>query len=404
MAKEIDLSIEHKRNNQIFEDLASIFERTNFNSPSLQDRGIKMLMQVERRFQDLDDITSALGKASPEYLQTSINCCREFLTYWKHFLSVKSTEDLFEEYLVFLEKLLVLLTELKNVSGRYEKFFPYIKELFNSIEPLLKEHKIEVNYETFLAENSPVKIEGIEKVELPEELKHREIVKSSKRPKKIIPVDPLDHDNQKPDPKNTPAPSYSFDKENFLYEWDMELWIDTKDAAKANHFMYLVSSTLSYIDDVELTLVDIRIGSLWQKWKIKIIGFFAKKRTQEVLAKALKTAEVYSMDRHIEPVEKTKAEKEQIEATTKTILTEAQANKLNELIIEEKEQDVLAKKLANTERLLHIDNSIGQRLGKGLFEFEDDFRIMIKGLLFAEQKNKQLNIGNIDSLTTDEPL
>jgi hypothetical protein len=42
--------------------------------------------------------------------------------------------------------------------------------------------------------------------------------------------------------------------------------------------------------------------------------------------------------------------------------------------------------------------------GARVVGFEDDFRVVLNKMLLIEQKDRRFNIGNVDTMTSDEPV
>lgn len=192
------------------------------------------------------------------------------------------------------------------------------------------------------------------------------------------------------------------DGEDVIYTWSAEVWIDTRDAGKANKFMYSLCSALLLIEGVEIEIADCGIGSIFQRWRIHIKGWFAKEEVVQVMEKAVRAAEAYSLDRHIEPVEKMKLEREKIskdiekmEDDRSRMMTEDQVREMHELELESKREDVRAKKLANIKQHLEIQQLLSERMAKGFVEVDSDYRIMINNLLAIKQTDKSVETGNI---------
>ncbi|HEX4372019.1 MAG TPA: hypothetical protein VHZ50_01820 [Puia sp.] len=192
--------------------------------------------------------------------------------------------------------------------------------------------------------------------------------------------------------------SISDDIANSVYTCEIEIWIDTNDAVEANKFMHLVSSTLSYIDGVELHIVDAKIGSFLQRWRARFADWSSKEETKQILKKGTAALESYALERHIEPIEKSKVERKKTEEDLKRMMSEAQAIELNKLIIEEKKEDLKSKKLLNIKQELEIRNTLSDMLTRGLIDTDSDFKIMINGMLLVKKENQQIEIGDVDDI------
>lgn len=192
------------------------------------------------------------------------------------------------------------------------------------------------------------------------------------------------------------------DDENTIYTGKLKIWIDTNKAEEANKFMYLISSILNTIENVELEIIDSGVGSYWQDIKIKIKGWFAKEETKQILKKGSKALESYAIDKHIEPIEKTKAEKEKTKAEIKRLMSEEDTQKLHKLKIEKEKAELESIKLNNLQKKLEIIDKLSIAFSTGLIQIDSDYRIELNDLLLIKQENANITTGSIDDI--DENL
>ncbi|SKA41133.1 hypothetical protein SAMN04488128_105344 [Chitinophaga eiseniae] len=185
------------------------------------------------------------------------------------------------------------------------------------------------------------------------------------------------------------------DGEDIEYVWFIRIWIDTKDAGVANKFMNLISSTLCYIPNVKMDIVSAGVGSFFQNCILKMKGFFAKEKTKEIFTKAQKAAQGYALDRHVEPYEKMKAERQKTEKETKRMMSEEQTREYNELLLEAKREEVKAMKLANKKQEMEMDDMLVERLARGLVQMDPDFRVVANDRLMIQQENGHLTTGDV---------
>ncbi|NML37696.1 hypothetical protein HHL17_10875 [Chitinophaga sp. G-6-1-13] len=188
------------------------------------------------------------------------------------------------------------------------------------------------------------------------------------------------------------------DGEEVEYLWLAHLWIDTTDAGKANKFMHLISSTLCYIDNVKVELVSAKVGSLMQNWIVTVKGWFTKENILQILAKVVKAIEAFGLGRHIESVEKTKADRRKIEEDTKRMMSEEQTRQMNELAVAEKIEDVKSKMLDNKLKELEYQQKLSDMLASGLMETDANFSFMMNNCLVVKRENGRLTTGNIEDL------
>ncbi|QJB35865.1 hypothetical protein HF324_32900 [Chitinophaga oryzae] len=188
------------------------------------------------------------------------------------------------------------------------------------------------------------------------------------------------------------------DGENVEYVWSVDIWIDTRDAGIANKFMNLISSTLCYIPNVKMDILSAGVGSFFQNCILKMKGFFAKEKTKEIFTKAQKAAEGYALDRHFEPYEKMKAEREKTQEETKRMMSEEQTREYNELLLEAKREEVKAMKLANKKQEMEMDDMLVERLARGLVQIGTDFRVGANDRLAIQRENGRLTTGDMHEI------
>lgn len=358
MSIKTELFIDKRKNSQLFDDLSSFFEKHDFEKEPYFKGGFDSLLDIEKHIQDLDETASSEENDIQIFAITvSLNQLR----LWRQILGRTEDRTVFKRFVKYLNTLVNILSAVKHGSSKLSSFYE-VKELFGEFFYTFKDIAdscgLEVSIESIMDDILDSDEEAME-----------------------IPV----YQNRSSD--------YNSDS---LFEWDIYLWINTKDAFKVNKFINLISSVLSYIDEVDIEIVDSGIGSFYQRWKIKIKSFFAKKRTKEILEKGVKAAEYYSLDRHIEPIEKSKTERKKVEEEIKRMMSEEQIQELHKLMIEEKRQDVKAKKLANFEKELELNQKLSDLLAKGLVQIDDDYNIEINHKLLISQNQKAITIGEVN--------
>lgn len=197
---------------------------------------------------------------------------------------------------------------------------------------------------------------------------------------------------------NKTSNEYVIDGENIMYIWNVHVWVNNKDAIKVNKFLNTLSSTLGYIEGVEIEIIDTGIGSVFQKWRMKFKGWLAKDETKQVMSKSAKAAESYLIERHIEPIAKSKTERKKIEEETNRMMSIEQSKEMNELLIQEKKEDVKAKRLSNMKEELEIRGRLSEIMSQGFIEIDSDFKVMINDLMFVSKEQNRIQLGDIDKI------
>lgn len=191
------------------------------------------------------------------------------------------------------------------------------------------------------------------------------------------------------------------DGEDTIYTANMKLWIDTDDAAEANKFVNDVTQILSKIENVKILLVDSGKGSYWQNVKLKVKGWFAKEETKQVISKTQKAIEAYTLDRHIEPIEKSKVERQKQEEEIKRLMSEEQTKELHEIQISKEKEELEGIRLDNMQKKLNIMDKMSTMLANGLISTDSDYRIELEGIVLIQQKNKEIEINDINEINLD---
>lgn len=362
MASTIELFVDKRKNSQLFDDLSSYFEKYNFEAEPYFKGGFDSLLEIEKYIQDLDDLANSDEDDTVLFI---IGASLNQLRLWRQILRRTEDRPVFKRFVKYLNTLVNILSAVKRRSKKLSSFSKakaLFIEFFYTFNDIADSCGLNVTEESVLG--------GVFDTDDEE----------------LVDVYADKNDNTKHGLVDSP------------YEWDVYLWINTKDAFKANKFITLIATVLSYIDEVDAEIIDIGIGSLYQRWKLKIRSFFARKRTKEILEKGVRAAEYYSLDRHIEPIEKSKTERKKTEEEIKRMMSEEQIHELHKLMIEEKRQDVKAKKLANFEKELELNQKLSDMLAKGLVEIDDDYNIEINHMLLIKQNQKVITIGEIKKI------
>ncbi|TDO21327.1 hypothetical protein [Pedobacter duraquae] len=188
------------------------------------------------------------------------------------------------------------------------------------------------------------------------------------------------------------------ENEETVYECDIKVWIDTNHAGEANRFMNIISGVLSNIENVDINITDAGVGSFWQNWSVKFNGWFAKEETKQLWKKTQKAAEAYSLDRHIEPVEKSKLDRKMQQEAISRLIPVDLSKKLHELKVQQEEEKLKALKISNALSSMDLISKSSTILASGLATIDSDFRIELNGLLLIKQEAGKVEFGNFDSI------
>jgi hypothetical protein len=398
---EIDLFVDRDKNQELFDALERILYRYGTgNHPSIYIADSGTLRSLERLLQDLNDVPESTSTMHRVLISRVLYATSNALTIWKVAMELLGDAVLYRKFIHSLSEFTKLATRVLSGMINMAGFSEILPEILAPALFHINGGKVDLEIEIVIDElrkeewdvwidDLPGYLAGIA-----ERLDRFPISLSKLRR------------SQEKGNESTGGRSIRIPESVIVTPlvWQVDLWIDTTNAVPANKFMHHLAMIIGYIDDTAITVIDTRIGSLSQRWKLIFRNLFAKERTKDILAKGAKAAEAALLDKHIEPIEKSKAERKQIDAEVNQLMTEEQAREMNDLIIEDKKQDVLAKKLANMEKALDIQARLSDLMARGLLEIDDDYRIMINGLLLIEQKNKVIKtdeMDNLDSTTTN---
>jgi len=368
--KEILLLTDKKGGKNIFDYYAREIEKDNLISGgSPQHQGLlETLMILERRIQDINEkIKPGIIRSSDPFRHAS-NFAKNYISKFASLFQLRNLNpSIVLEFEAELKKLASIL-DVENVKSMvYTELDVEFAQLKLRQENLLKSNGISKDDENVI-ENEGMVV----KVVLRTPLEKTNTDNSSIASAKDKQIESIIH------------------SEETVYTCKVKLWIDTKDPVEANRFTSIVASVLGNIPETELEILDSGIGSVWQEWKLKIKGWFAKEETKQIIDKGLKAAEAYSLDKFIEPIEKSKADRKKVGRETEQLFTKEQAEKLNEVKLEMAEEELMAKKLSNIEKQIEISRKLSELLSQGLISIDSDYRIEINNLLLIEQKDKKI--------------
>jgi TusA-related sulfurtransferase len=395
---ETALLVDNSGGRNIFEMYAQEIEQAYLDSGDLnKDLAfiLEKIQAVERQLQDLSEHINATNENEETVYSVTISNSRNLLNVWHGLFRDRDIYPNVVSYLSTELDKLINYTTYENVS---QKIVPEIKDDFDTqfiLEPnILDAFTDAVDYNEVAKENDISKL-----LELNSLILKNVYDKLTENVKKLS----LDIVLLKSD-----LDAKIEDGEDTLYTWDVSLWIDTTDAVEANKFMYIISSALGYIEDVKIDITDTKVGSFLQKWIVKFKGWISKDDAKQILKKGAELThkgatalESYALDRHIEPIEKSRADRKKVEEDLKRLVTEDQAKELNELLVKEKREDLKAKKLANFKSQLELRRALSEMLANGLLEIDSDYKIMINNLLLISQENKKIELGNIEEINDE---
>lgn len=410
--KKVELEILSDRGGgrNIFEQFASEFERAALEKEQIPN--LFALMEyfplVERLLQDLgedNDIPEEGGVSYGDARKMIIRNTKTLLSVWMALFESRAN---FPEVPVLLERELHSLVDYLNPIIFRTSHKPGSKNEVGKFVNMIPED-FDLRFLVSLSRVKAIKGNKEEEadLEIVSKIMRRQYRYSENELQQLYEMVLSNSDitsfSDREGPKSQRGPSQVVeDGEDVIYTWFAEVWIDSRDAGKANKFMHSFSSALLFIEGVEIEIIEAGVGSFFQKWLIRIRGWFAKEEVAQVMEKTFRAAEAFSLDRHIEPVEKIKLEKEKLskdiekmEEDRKRTMTETQIKEMHELELEGKREDIKAKKLANIKQHLEIQQLLSQRMAKGFVEVDSNYRIMINDLLAIKQTDKAIEIGDI---------
>lgn len=392
---ETALLVDNSGGRNIFEMYAQEVEQARLDSGDLNNdlsNIMDKIQAVERQLQDLSESINATNENEDSIFSVTINNSRNLLNVWH---GLFRDRDVYPNVISYLSTELDKLINYTTIENIKNKSVDEIKKDFETqfiLDPNILDNYTEaVNYNQAAQENDLDKLEELNSYILKN--LYQRMTENIKKLKFDIVLLKSDIDAQIEDGENT------------LYKWDVSLWINTTDAVEANKFMNIISSALGYIEDVKIDIIDANVGSFIQRWMVKFRGWIAKDDTKQVLKKGgqmvkkgATALESYALDRHIEPIEKSKTDRKKVEEDIKRLLTEEQAKELNDLLVQEKREDLKAKRLANFKSQLDLRKVLSEMLANGLLEVDSDYKIMINNLLLISQENKKIELGDIDKI------
>ncbi len=397
------------KGDNIFEKFAIEFENSqmegnwNYSLQKLQ----KKVELIERKLQDISERITAINEHEENIYTVTINKTKVLLSFWLPIFSNRNlTQDSSSFFNKELDKLLVYLDieniEKKNtetISNDFDQLFTIksveIKKIENEISSIGNMIKVatldkvdETSKDIINHLFKFVKLR-MENLNFPNILNNdNDFGESFELIKLKIAKLKIEIQNDKPIAED----------ENAIYTADLKLWINTNDAAEANRFASVVTNVLGKIENIKLTIVDSGIGSYWQKIKIKIQGWFAKEETKQVLKKSKVALESYVLERHIEPIEKSKSDRKKTEEELKRMFPIDNISELHKIHLEKEKEQLISLKLDNLQKKIAINSKLSEMLASGLFSIDSDYRIELNNLLLIKQENGKLEFGNFDEI------
>lgn len=193
--------------------------------------------------------------------------------------------------------------------------------------------------------------------------------------------------------------------------WDIDLNFETdeKDKHKPLQFIYLLIELFNNIEDVEIILEDIRIGSIKARLKMYFKSEKGKNDVKEILESSRKFAKG-KLEKEFENAEKVKAEREKIDIEKQILKHEFEESKSVDaayeklLNLQNREEDLRKKKLENTklelELLKQSTDLYAEMLASGYIS-QTNFEMLIKGLPFLKLEDGRMEIGENTQIIDD---
>ncbi len=184
----------------------------------------------------------------------------------------------------------------------------------------------------------------------------------------------------------------------FIWTITIRFTSEPLSASACAYTIWAISSALEIIDGVGVEFVDWGKGSFWAKLKVSIKNVWARDEVRESLDKGRKAAESFYLDRPIEDVAKTRAEKEKLEEEIRDIKLnrserpdKALLEELRMIELEERREDLLAKKLENRIRSLDLVEKASNLVKDGIVS-ADGVEINVNDLLLfcCDGQNAQI--------------
>lgn len=181
--------------------------------------------------------------------------------------------------------------------------------------------------------------------------------------------------------------------------WDIEVTVDKTEvnAAQIGFLIWSLAKSLESIDGVEVDLVEWSEGSKKFNLITTIKGIAAREDVKYVFAKGREAAEAVYVDKPVEDVKKTKAEREKTEKKTDALPSKQESKDIRELEIEKKKLDIEEQRVDILAKKLDSIKSLAALMKEGVIQNETDLHILINDLLFVSKKEGRIQIGeNMD--------
>ena len=193
------------------------------------------------------------------------------------------------------------------------------------------------------------------------------------------------------------------------FEWDIQVRVSNdEDKYKASDIGFLLWSLaegLEKIDGVKVLIEDLKKGSIIANFKLIIKDAFAKEEVKDILNKTKDAVESQYLDRPIEEVKKTQAEREKIEKETKNLPNEDESKELLKLEIERKKLENEALKIKIGKDKLDLLVNISELVAKGLVKNDSNLQFSINDVLFFEVRNNEFSGGeDIEIIEEDQKV
>lgn len=197
--------------------------------------------------------------------------------------------------------------------------------------------------------------------------------------------------------------------------WDIDFHFETP--TFENHlpleFLYTFIEVLNKYEGVTVFIDEIKIGSLKAKLKVVFDNLKGKEKVKELFDSSRKFTQG-KLEKDYEESLLKKTEREKIEVEKEIAQEElkniksTEVSYLRSLEIEEKEQDVLKKRLENEklemELFMKKKEILAELLSEG-FISQHDFKMVIKGIPFLKMQNGRLFVGeDIETIDSSDQI
>ena len=207
--------------------------------------------------------------------------------------------------------------------------------------------------------------------------------------------------------------------------WHLEIQMDNKkneyEAVEFSRYIYILSEALQTIGDLDITIDDTGMGSVWIKLKIRVKTLASEIDFKQVIEQAQLYIDAGMHSKPVTELKKTLAESKKIDAETSKILEETKQlkesenrKKIEELEVYDKYLDLRKKALEISKdeeelKQLKLKNlhEISEIISRETLNLDSDIQIQINDLGFISKKRGEILTENstdiVESLKAIEP-